>query len=693
MKHSISLFLFCAFFHAAMGQTNDHRLKGLDTMINRILKEWNVPGVSVSVVEKNKVILAKGFGYRDYENKKPVTENTQFAIGSCTKAFTASLAGYAIKEKGIDLDTPVSTYFPELKFSDNNLTTNVTLRDMLCHRTGVPRHDFSWYSGAATTRDSLVYNIRFLEASAPLRQNFQYNNYMYMAIGNLLEKKYGKSWEELIQEKLFSKLSMKNSTTGSMDQDGDFSYGYVYKNDKVQKVDLLPATMKAVAPAGGIVSTAKDMANWLLMWTSQGQFEGKEIISPRFCQQAISSQMIAAPNLPSQKMTDYYFFNYGFGWYVASYRGHYGVGHGGNINGFSSFTSLMPTDSIGIYVSANQNNSFVPRILSNLIIDRMIGAGFRDWNALMKQPAASKEAPGKNNTAVAKPSHPLVNYNGTYKSNGYGNITIKAEKDVLTGTFNRWGLIIRHLNYNHFTFSIDADVFDGSEAINGEFKVAADGTITSLQLPFEDGIGDIEFKKEAAGIAVSRDDLIKYAGDYELSGLTFKIYLNESGVLKAIVPGQPEYEMEPVKENTFNLKGLTGFSARFEVDDKGTVSACDLTQPNGTFKLKKIIKETVAPENPGSNTVTDSEGLKQYTGEYNLGGKTVKIFIDAGKLNASLPGQPVYELVNVNKDRFSIKGVTGYGVAFEKNENGEVTGFTMQQPQGSVHAEKKSKSL
>jgi hypothetical protein len=333
----------------------------------------------------------------------------------------------------------------------------------------------------------------------------------------------------------------------------------------------------------------------------------------------------------------------------------------------------------------------VPRILSNLITDRMIGAGFRDWNTMMKQPVASKDAPEKNNTTAAKPSHPLVAYSGTYKSNGYGNITIKAEKDVLTGTFNRWGLTIRHLNYNHFTFSIDADVFDGSEAINGEFKVAADGTITALQLPFEDGIDDIEFKKEAAGIVVSRDDLIKYAGDYELSGLTFTIYLNESGVLKAIVPGQPEYEMEPVKENTFNLKGLTGFSARFEVDVKGTVTACDLTQPNGTFKLKKVIKEskTVTPKNPDFNTVTDNGGLKQYTGEYNLGGKTVKIFIDAGKLKASLPGQPVYELVNVNKDKFSIKGVTGYGVAFEKNENGEVTGFTMQQPGDSVNAEKK----
>jgi CubicO group peptidase (beta-lactamase class C family) len=691
MKYSISLLLFCTLFQTAMAQKKDTRLAGLDTMITRILKEWNVPGVSVSVVEKNKVVLTKGFGYKDYENKKPVTENTQFAIGSCTKAFTASLVGAAIKENGIDLDAPVNTYFPELKFLDNSLTATVTLRDMLCHRTGVPRHDYSWYSGAATTRENLVHNIRFLEASAPLRQNFQYNNYMYMAIGNLLEKQYGKSWEELIQEKIFSKLSMRNSTTGDIGKDGDFSFGHVYKNDKIQKVDFLTTAMKGMAPCGGIISTAKDMANWLLMWTNQGQFEGKEIISSNFYQQAISSQMIASPNLPTQKMTDSYFFNYGFGWFVTSYRGHYGVAHGGNINGFSSFASFMPTDSIGIYVSANQNNSPVPRILISFIIDKMLGADFRDWNAILKQPSVSKEASEKTNAEATKPSHPLINFNGTYKNSGYGAITIKADKDVLTGTFNRWKLNIKHHNYNHFTFSIDADVFDGSEAMHGEFTVALDGAITSLKLTFENGTNAIEFKKEVVVIAIAKDDLKKYECEYEFSGLIFKVYINENGILKAIVPGQPEYEMEPVRENTFNLKGLTGFSAKFEVDDKGNVTACNLTQPNGTFKLRKVVKDNkpAATQNSNSNTVIKNTEIAEYTGEYLMGGQTVKIFMDGGKLKASLPGQPLYELVNVKNDEFSIIGVKGYGVTFEKNEKGEVIGFTMKQPNGSIKGERK----
>lgn len=691
MKYSILLFLFCTLLLTTNAQKTDKRLTGLDTMINRILKEWNVPGVSVAVVEKNNILLTKGFGYKDYERQTPVTENTQFAIGSCTKAFTASLVGFALKEKGIDLDAPVHSYFPALQFLDPNLTSHVSLRDMLSHRTGLPRHDYSWYSGSAISRDSLVHNIRFLEASAPLRQDFQYNNYMYMAIGSLLEKLYGKSWEELIEERLFSTLAMKHSSSGLVGVEGDFSYGYVYKNGAIQKVDFLTNDMKGIAPAGGISSTAKDMANWLLMWTNQGRFEGKEIISPNFYQQAISSQMVASANLPNPKMPDYYFFNYGLGWYVANYRGHYGVGHGGNINGFSSFVSFLPSDSIGIYVSANQNNSHVPRILMNLIIDRMVGASYRDWNAILKQPATSKDVSAKNNSSITPASHPLQHYNGTYKNNGYGKITILAEQGVLKGTFNRWKLNIKHHNYNHFTFLVDAPVFDGSEAMHGEFKVAADGTITALSLPYEDGIKPIEFKKEITVMTFAKEELKKYEGSFAFSGLVFKTYIDAGGVLKAIVPGQPEYEMVPIKEHVFNLKGLNGFSARFEVDQKGDVVVCNLIQPNGSFQLKKVFTETTPVSEPASNATrgTKEIGLEQYVGEFMMGGQTIKIFTDSGKLKASIPGQPTYELVSVKPNEFSIKGVTGYSVLFEKNNQGVVSGYTMQQPNGSVKAEKK----
>ena len=172
MKKMFLLCLAVLLLQSASAQTTDKRLAGLDTFINRILKEWSAAGVTVAVVEKNKVILAKGFGYKDYENKVPVTENTLFAIGSCTKAFTSALLAFPMKDGKLDLDKPVTQYLPELRFVDEELNNNVTARDMMSHRTGLPRHDLAWY-GSRTKRDSLIYSIRYFEKTAPLRRVWQ----------------------------------------------------------------------------------------------------------------------------------------------------------------------------------------------------------------------------------------------------------------------------------------------------------------------------------------------------------------------------------------------------------------------------------------------------------------------------------------------------------------------------------------
>lgn len=684
VKHIVFISLFLTTSYSISAQKKDNRLSGLDTAVNQILREWNVPGVSIAVVEKNKVLFTGGFGFRDYENKLPVTENTRFAIGSCTKSFTASLISYLVKEANLDLDAPVSDYFPELRFFNPEMTANVTVRDMLCHRTGLPRHDYAWYSGAMGSRDSMVKLMRYLEPSAPLRQTFQYNNLNYVVLGRLMEKMYQKSWEQLVEERLFSPLAMKNSATGLMGNTADYSSGYILKNGKIKKLDFIPASLSGIAPAGGITSTAKDMANWLLMWTNQGKFEGKEIIGQDFYKQAISSQMIASANLPSAVVPDYFFFNYGLGWYTANYRGHYGVGHGGNINGFSSFVSFFPTDSIGVFVSVNQNNSHVPRILLNIINDKMIGAPNRDWNAIIKKQIISTNVSADDVVKGAASSQIFPAIAGTYKNEAYGTIVINEEKNVLSGTFNRWNLKVKHLHHNYFKFTIDADVFDDTETFEGAFSITAKGDVGSLKIPFESTVQPIEFKKQHI-IQTNPDELKKYAGEYSFSGLTAKIYLTENNILKALVPGQPEYELVPVTPNEFEVKGAKGVSIIFEQDEKGNVPACVFVQPNGKFRVTRINNTKV--ENKQSAIETGN--FKKYAGEYNLGGQTVKIFIDADKLKAIIPGQPEYELIQVKNDKFSIKGIKNYSVEFERNDSADIIGFTMQQPKGSVRADKK----
>lgn len=597
MRKIFLLLVACVCIQAGFTQKTDKRLDGLDTFITRVLNEWKAAGVSVAIVEKNKVILAKGFGYKDYENKVPATENTLFAIGSCTKAFTAALLSFPMKEGKLDLDKPVNQYLPELRFIDNDLTNNVTARDMMSHRTGLPRHDLAWY-GAPTRRDSLIYNIRYFEKTAPLRRVWQYNNFMFLAQGVLAEKLSGKTWETLVKEQFFTPLGMTASNTSMNDhvKAPDYSFGYNEKDGKIIKMKF--ANIDAIGPAGSINSNAKDMANWVMMWINGGKFNGKEIIPALYFNQAISSQMIIAGGLPTKEQPDVFFSNYGLGWFLANYRGHYRVEHGGNIDGFSTSTSFFPTDSIGIFVSVNQNGSAIPSIIRNTIADRLLNLKAKDWqriqrSAYEKNMAAAKEklkADSSMRKMGTKPSHALTDYTGTYTADGYGSIVIEQTKDGLSARYNSLTFKTKHYHFNYFSFipveeGMDADEND---ALKGQFAINVKGDIESLSLPLEASVKDIVFKKQVVTIDVTKADLEKYVGEYELPGPTIvKVYIKDEKTLMVFIPGQPDYEVIPVKPDVFNLKILSGYSVQFDKDASGKITALNFVQPNGTFKAKR----------------------------------------------------------------------------------------------------------
>lgn len=593
------LFLLFPFFliQSLNAQTTDKRLAGIDTFINRILSEWKAAGVTVAVVEKNKVIMARGFGFKDYENKVPVTENTLFAIGSCTKAFTSSLLSFPMKEGKLDFDEPVNHYMPELRFISDELTNNVTTRDMMSHRTGLPRHDLAWY-GSAAKRDSLIYIIRYFEKTAPLRRVFQYNNFMFLAQGVLAEKLSGKSWETLIKEQLFTPLNMTSSNTSMNDhiKASDYSYGYTESDGKIKKMPFM--NIDGIGPAGSINSNAKDMANWVMMWINGGKFNGKEILPAAYYNQAISSQMVNTALLPTKEQPDVFFSNYGLAWFLASYRGHYRVEHGGNIDGFSSSTSFFPTDSIGVFVSVNQNGSPLPGIIRNTIMDRMLGLKFKDWHRIQKDAADKAAAAAKERLKAdssqqkkgTRPTHALTDFAGTYSNEAYGTVTIEVQKDSISGKFNALNFKIKHYHFNYFNFIPVADgaVADEEDAMKGLFNINVKGEVESLSLPLQGGVKEIEFKKKVETIEVSKADLEKYAGEYELPGPTVvKVFLKGEKTLMLFVPGQPEYELLPVKKDVFNLKILSGFSLRFEKNDKDEITAVYFIQPNGTFKATR----------------------------------------------------------------------------------------------------------
>lgn len=599
MRKFILPFLGIVFFTITMHaqKPTDPRLKGLDTFALRLLKEWNAPGVTIAVVEKNKVIYTGGFGYRDYEKKLPVTENTLFAIGSCTKAFTASMLGMLVKEGRVDLDKPVRDYLPELKFKNEYTNDHATLRDMMCHRTGLPRHDYSWY-GSTASRSELLDRIQYQEPSAELREKYQYNNFMFMAQGMVMEKLTGKSWEENLKERILTPLGMSRTNMSVIDmaKSDDRSLAYTVKSGNI--ISAIPyRNIDGIGPAGSINSCAKDMANWLITWINDGKFNGKEIIPASYRNQAITVQVATGGGLPGTENPDLHFGGYGLGWGMNSYRGHYRVEHGGGIDGFITSTCFFPSDSIGIFVVTDQSTPTTS--IRNFIADRMLKLSYRNWgkSALadkLRADSMAKTTPNNdsiNRKPNTKPSHELSEYTGTFENKGYGKARVFIERDTLWIDYNEAGLrtksYLQHYHYDIFRVRSTEETEDSKDALKIRFNTATDGKIASIEVRMEASVKDIVFEKMAPSIKVKKEDLQKYVGDYDLQGATVKVYIRGENTLMVLVPGQPDYELMPSKKDEFDLKVAKGYSVRFEVTGKNEVVSLSFVQPNGIFKATR----------------------------------------------------------------------------------------------------------
>lgn len=602
MKKILSACFALFIVHAYAQNTNSitgKRLSFLDTAFERVLKTWKAPGFAIAVVEKNKIIYAKGFGYRDYEKKLPVTPNTLFAIGSCTKAFTASIIGLLQKEDKLDIDKPAHQYDNDLNFYSADLTNNVTLRDMMTHRTGLPRHDFSLYLFNTTSRDSMLQRIQYQEPAYPLRRQWQYNNFMYVAQGAIIEKITGKSWEENVKEKILQPLNMINTnfSVNDLQKSNEAALGYGLKKDSL--VYRLPYyNINAAGPAGSINSNVLEMSNWLITWINGGKFKGKEILSSTFMQDAISSQAVVAAGLPTKEHPDVYFATYGFGWMLSSYKGHYRVEHGGNIDGFSANICFYPTDSIGIVVLSNQDGSALPSIVRNLISDRLFGKSFFNWNDDLRNTylKARKSADEANKSKTSsqkmgtKPSHSLSEYEGLYSNAGYGTFDIHYNNDSLFAHTPNKLVYLKHYHYDVFTpYLLNDERFDatGDNNFKIEFNTGINGEIESLNaVGFESPNIRLVFKKTAKEKAIAKDELTQYEGTFTIAGVDIKFYIKGS-TLRMFVQGQPEYELTSTGTDKFIIKTLDGYSVQFLREEKGTVNAVNLIQPNGTFKADK----------------------------------------------------------------------------------------------------------
>lgn len=459
------------------------------------MKEWNIPGMAVGIIKDDKIIYSCGLGLRDVNKNLDITENTLFAIGSASKSFTTLAIGILVDEGKLDLDTPIKKYMPCFELKNKYAEEHITLKDMLCHRSGLPRHDALWYN-TSFSRKELVERLKYLEFSKDFRETWQYNNLMYATAGYLIEHVTGMTWEEFVKIKILEPLGMNNTNFSVEDskKTSDYSQPYTLKGNDIHQTNF--RNLDQIGPAGSINSNLTDMLKWLSLNLNKGNVNGTQIISEK------TIEKLHSPQIPCQlfpmNFDEIRFSSYGLGWFIESYRGHKHVNHGGGIDGFCSYTSFLPDENIGVVILSNLDNPFCTMPIAYYIYDKLLGCDYADWNGKLKIEAEKmfKLMTNTNNTVIesqaenTKPSHSLEEYIGVYEHPGYGNLKVESKENILYLTYNNIEYKLKHKCYDIFIIS-----FMEHYTIPVTFNYDSNGTIISVSIPFEQNVKAAEFIK------------------------------------------------------------------------------------------------------------------------------------------------------------------------------------------------------
>ncbi len=491
---SFALSLLLLFPYAAEKKPEKVDFNGFDEFVTEAMKEWKVPGLAISIVKDGEVIYSQGYGYRDKEKKLKVTPETLFAIGSCSKAFTAASMGILVDEEKLEWNKPARKYLPSFKLKDAFISERVTVLDLVCHRSGLPRHEFMWY-GSTATREELFNRLQYLELSRDIRASFQYNNLMFMTAGYMVGKIAGTTWEDFVKERIFTPLDMKNSNFSVEDSEKapDFSFPYWKKDEDVLKIPF--RNIDTIGPAGSINSNVTDMANWLLLNLNKGKFGEKQIISEVSLKEIHSPQFIMSRNLQE----DLFYSMYGLGWVITAYRGHLLLTHGGGIDGFLAHVSFMPEENIGIVMLTNLSPHPLTRIIPFNIYDRLLGLDQIPWiervheQEKKAEEEAEKAQKKKDEDRVLNttPSHPPEALVGEYENPGYGVFSVVKDGDGLKAKYNSFEFPLNHYHYNIFEF--EYEMFDMTMKVS--FHVDKKGNIGTLAVQMEPTVDDIVFHR------------------------------------------------------------------------------------------------------------------------------------------------------------------------------------------------------
>jgi CubicO group peptidase (beta-lactamase class C family) len=568
-----------------------NRLNGFDAYMEQLLKDWNAPGIGVGIVVNDKLIFEKGYGYRDYEKKLPLTPATLFQIASNTKLFTAVAAGMLVEEGKLSWDKPIREAVPTIEFNNDQLNNNVTLRDMLSHRTGVTRHDLIWFK-SPFTRNELFEKLKYLEPQEPIREVFLYNNLMFSAVGHIIELESGKTWEDFVRERELAPLDMKETTytIAEMLQRPDHGVPFREKRDSFElyKIPYYEDT-QGVAPAGGIISNIEEMSRWLIALMNGGKYGGNQVL-PMNVLKATIQPSIGLPNAMGEALGYWELINedYGMGREVVSYRGHLLTYHGGDLPGFHSQLSFMPNDRIGVIVFVIGDHAApLYNVVSYNVYERLLGMDQTPWSQRFLQLRLVNKKAGTEARAKAgadrvpntKPSHALADYTGDYENPAYGILKITLPDDQLQFNFHEFQFPLSHFHYDRF--DTPDDELYGKFSVN--FQTNPQGDIGTATISLDQA--EVVFTRKPE--ALDSKTMAKLAGAYLTpSKVKFEVLYQPGTGLSIAFPGGPAQKLVPVKGLQFRTPQFADVIYEFILEN-GQVTALRERSPSGEYSFSR----------------------------------------------------------------------------------------------------------
>jgi CubicO group peptidase (beta-lactamase class C family) len=469
----------------------------LDAWVERTMKTFEVPGIALAIVKDGRAVVAKGYGVRRLGEPARVDEHTLFGIASNTKAFTATALGLLVEEGKIEWDGRVIDYLPWFQMWDPFVTRELTVRDLLVHRSGLGlgAGDLLWWPPSTYDRHEIARRLRHIPPATSFRSAYAYDNVLYLVAGEVIEAVSGQTWEDFVGERILAKVGMDESNVRHSDATSGGNVAATHARIDGEVRPIAPFDSDNTNPAGGINSSADDMARWLTVQLADGKLpDGSRLFSEATARE-LTTMVTPIPEadppteLPVLR-SDFRGYALGFG--LSEYRGHKLVQHTGGLPGYVSKVAMIPDAGIGVAVLTNQESRAAYDCIAWHILDHYLGAKPVDWITAYEAVTAREEAEAqaaiagaeRERDAGAGPSLPLERYAGVYTDAWYGDVRIDLDDDSgLSIAFSRTPLLrgsLHHWQYDTFVArwtdrELRADAFV-------TFALAPDGSIDRVTM-------------------------------------------------------------------------------------------------------------------------------------------------------------------------------------------------------------------